>query len=166
MDGVSIWMADHQEIHIIDKAWGQDGGILAKFSFWVFMDLDENEVHKKAKRERGQHLAILTELAWSIKDLLYGILRLHVALCSQLFFAKCILETHQHFCFHSRWRFWLSRFLVPPRLRNHRKTFYCHGKYFAKEKFRAPDWTSAKFNCGEKNGQSRARSIAPSYPFG
>ena len=26
-----------------------------------------------AKRERGQYLAILTELAWSIKDLLYGL---------------------------------------------------------------------------------------------
>ena len=30
-------------------------------------------VHKIAKRERGQYSAILTELAWSIKDLLYGI---------------------------------------------------------------------------------------------
>ena len=31
------------------------------------------EVHKNVKRERGQYPAILTELAWSIKDLLYGI---------------------------------------------------------------------------------------------
>ena len=37
------------------------------------MDRDEVEVHKNAKRERGQYSAILTELAWSIKDLLYGI---------------------------------------------------------------------------------------------
>ena len=37
------------------------------------MDGDEVEVHKNAKRERGQYPAILTELAWSIKDLLYGI---------------------------------------------------------------------------------------------
>ena len=29
--------------------------------------------HKHAKRERGQYPAILTELAWSIKHLLYGI---------------------------------------------------------------------------------------------
>ena len=36
------------------------------------MDRDEVEVHKNAKRERGQYPAILTELAWSIKDLLYG----------------------------------------------------------------------------------------------
>ena len=33
----------------------------------------EVEVHEDAKRERGQYPAILTELAWSIKDLLYGI---------------------------------------------------------------------------------------------
>ena len=37
------------------------------------MDRDEVEVHKNAKREQGQYLAILTELARSIKDLLYGI---------------------------------------------------------------------------------------------
>ena len=33
---------------------------------------DEVEVHKNAKKERGQYPAILTEQAWSIKDLLYG----------------------------------------------------------------------------------------------
>ena len=39
------------------------------------MDRDEVEVNKNAKRdlERGQYPAILTELAWSIKYLLYGI---------------------------------------------------------------------------------------------
>ena len=41
--------------------------------FCVFMDRDEVEVHKHAKQERGQYPAILTEQAWSIKDLLYGI---------------------------------------------------------------------------------------------
>ena len=55
------------------QARGQDGWILASFSFCVFMDRDEVEVHKNVKRERGQYPAILTELAWSIKDLLYGI---------------------------------------------------------------------------------------------
>ena len=39
------------------------------------MDLDVVEVHKHAKKERGQYPAILTEQAWSIKDLLYGFLR-------------------------------------------------------------------------------------------
>ena len=40
--------------------------------FCVFMDRDEVEVHKHAKKERGQYQAILTDQAWSIKDLLYG----------------------------------------------------------------------------------------------
>ena len=60
-------------VYIIEQARGQDGWILAEFSFCVFMDRDEVEVHKNVKRERGQYPAILTELAWSIKDLLYGI---------------------------------------------------------------------------------------------
>ena len=60
-------------IYIIDQLRGQDGWILAEFSFCVFMDQDEVEVHKDAKRERGQYPAILTELAWSRKDLLSGI---------------------------------------------------------------------------------------------
>ena len=56
-------------IYTTDQARGQDGWILAEFSFCVFMDRDEVEVHKNAaKRERGQYPAILTEL-----DLLYGI---------------------------------------------------------------------------------------------
>ena len=38
--------------------------------FCVFMDRDEVEVHKHAKKEQGQYPAILTEQAWSIKDLL------------------------------------------------------------------------------------------------
>ena len=39
------------------------------------MDRNKVEVHKNAKKkkkERGQYPAILTEQAWSIKDLLYG----------------------------------------------------------------------------------------------
>ena len=38
-------------ILIIDQARGQDGWILAEFSFCVFMDPDEVAVHKNAKRE-------------------------------------------------------------------------------------------------------------------
>ena len=55
---------------VVDQVWGQDGWILAKFFCYVFMNWDE--VHKLAKKERGQHPAILTEQTWSIKDLLYG----------------------------------------------------------------------------------------------
>ena len=42
--------------------------------FNMFMNRDGAEVHKPAKKERGQYRAILTEQACSIKDLLYGFL--------------------------------------------------------------------------------------------
>ena len=48
-------------IYVIDQARGQDGWIMAEFSFYVFMDRDEVSIHKDAKTERGQYLAILTE---------------------------------------------------------------------------------------------------------
>ena len=35
------------------------------------MDREEVEVHKLAKKERGQYPTILTEQTWSIKDLVY-----------------------------------------------------------------------------------------------
>ena len=37
------------------------------------MDRDEVQVHKHAKKERGQYPTILTEQVWSIKDLLYDL---------------------------------------------------------------------------------------------
>ena len=40
--------------------FGQDGWILALFSFYVFMELDLISVHENAKREIGQYPAILT----------------------------------------------------------------------------------------------------------
>ena len=40
-------------VYIIDQVRGQDGWILVEFSFCVFMDRDEVEVHENAKRERG-----------------------------------------------------------------------------------------------------------------
>ena len=41
--------------------------------FCVFMDRDERKSRSiKTQNERGQYPAILTEQAWSIKDLLYG----------------------------------------------------------------------------------------------
>ena len=59
-------------VWVIDQVWGQDGWILAEFFFCVFIDRDGVKVHKQAKKELGQYQAILTEQAWSIKDLLYG----------------------------------------------------------------------------------------------
>ena len=43
-------------------------------------------------------------------------------------------------------------FLVSSRRRNQRKKFYCHGKRFAKENFRAPAWPSAKCHRGHQTG--------------
>ena len=43
-------MVDMRYVWVIDQVWGQDGWILAKFFFCVFMDRDEVEVHKLAKK--------------------------------------------------------------------------------------------------------------------
>ena len=48
--------------------------------------------------------------------------------------------------------FRFSHFLVPSRQRNHRKSFYCNGKHFAKENFRAPVWSLAECYYGNKTG--------------
>jgi len=37
----------------------------------VFMDRDGVEVHKLAKKERGQYQAILTKQAWSVNDFFF-----------------------------------------------------------------------------------------------
>ena len=54
----------------IDQVWDQDGWIMTKFFFCL---QDGVEVHKLAKKERGQYPAILTEHAWYITDLLLGL---------------------------------------------------------------------------------------------
>ena len=141
---------------------------LVRSSFFVFMDRDED---KNAKREPGQYSAILTKQACSIRDLLYGIPRLRVALWFLLlglpvFVANCILETRQDFwflCFHCRWHFRFSCFLLPSRERNSGKSFCCHGKYFAKEHFCAPGWTLVNFFLREQNRHSLAGNTAPYY---
>ena len=97
-------------IYIIDQSQGQDGWILASFSFCVFMDRDEVEVHKDAKRERGRHPAILTELAWSIKDSLYGIKSTEKIIFVLVYFRA--LKRKPVMC-KSDNAFRFSRFLVP-----------------------------------------------------
>ena len=52
----------HIFIFIIDQARGQDDFISANFSFDVFMDQNEVELHKNVKGEQGQYPAILTQL--------------------------------------------------------------------------------------------------------
>ena len=63
-----------QDAWVLDQVRGQDGWTMAKFFLCVFMDRDKVKVHKLAKNECGQYPVILTEQAWSIKDLrvLYG----------------------------------------------------------------------------------------------
>ena len=68
-----------KDMWTIDQVWGQDGRILVKFFFCMFMDRDGVEVHKLAQKERGQYPAILTKQAWSIKDLLYGFREIFLA---------------------------------------------------------------------------------------
>ena len=68
------------------------------------MDQDEVVVHKNVKKERGQYPAILTEQAWSIKDLLYGFivklrqkkpkLKHETVLLGQKFFAADLFSVH------------------------------------------------------------------------
>ena len=121
------------------------------------MDQDEGEFHKNAKRERGQYPTILTEQAWSIRDLFYGIKNTEKMIFVLVYFRA--LKRKPVIC-KSDNAFRFSRFLVPSRQRNHRKSYYCHRKYFAKENFRAPAWTSAKFYCGNKPGNpERAVSL-------
>ena len=125
--------------------------------FAFFMDQDEVEVHKDAKRERGQYPAMLPELAWSIKDLLYGIKSTEKMIFALVYFRA--LKRKAVICKSDK-AFRFSCFLVPSRLRNHRKSFYCHGKCFAKENFRTPAWTSAKCYYGNKTGNpERAVSL-------
>ena len=144
-------------MYITDQARGQDGWILVEFSFYVFKDRDEVEVHKDATRERGQYPAILTEIAWSVKDLLYGIKSTEKMIFVLVYFRA--LKRKAVIC-KSDNAFRFCRFLVPSRQRNRRKSFSCHGKYFAKENFRAPAWTSTKCYWGNKTGNpERAVSL-------
>ena len=57
-------------IWVIDQAWGRMAGYWPSSFIWLFMGRDRVSVHKLAKKERGQYPPILTEKAWSIKDLL------------------------------------------------------------------------------------------------
>ena len=125
------------------------------------MNQDVVEVHKDAKRERGQYPAIFTELAWSIKDLLYGVKSIEKIIMIFVLVYFRALKRKPVIC-KSDNAFRFPRFLVPSQQRNPRKSFYCHEKYFAKENFRAPAWTSGKCYCGHKTGNpERAGSLHP-----
>ena len=113
------------------------------------MDRDEVEVHKDAKRERGQYPAILTKLAWSIKDLLYGIKSTDKMIFVLVYFRAL---KRKPVIYKSDDVFRFSHFLVSSQQRNHIKSFYCQGKYFVNKNLPTPAWTSAKCYCGNKMG--------------
>ena len=62
------------DIWLIDQACGQDGWILAKFCFCVFMKQHRFEIHKQAKEEQGQYPVIAAEKACTIKNILLNFL--------------------------------------------------------------------------------------------
>ena len=138
-------------VYIIDQARGQDGWLLAELSFYVFMDRDEIEVHKNAKRGRGQYLAILTELAWSIKDLSYGIKSTEKMIFVLVYFRA--LKRKPVIC-KSDNAFRFSRFLVPSRQRNHRKIFLLTRKIFCGRKLSCTRLDFGEMLLREENGQS------------
>ena len=57
-------------MRVIDQAWVQDGWILAKFFFRVFMDRDE---HQHQKKNEANIQPSWTNNLGQKKDLLYGI---------------------------------------------------------------------------------------------
>ena len=88
---------------VIDQARGQNGWILAKLSFCVFMDRDEDKGFITWHKERWKN-------------------DLHTCL---------FLSTEKEASYLQKWCFFLCRwqfshFLVPSRQRNHRNSFYCH----------------------------------------
>ena len=97
--------------------------------------MDEVKVHEDAKRERGQYPAMLIEVAWSIKNLLCGIKSTEKMIFALVYFRA---PKRKPVICKTDYAFRVSRFLVPSRQGNHRKSFYCHGKYVAKENVRAP----------------------------
>ena len=124
-----------QYVYIIDQARGRDDWILAEFTFCVFNDRDEVGVLKDAKRERGQYPAILTELAWSIKDLLYGIKSTEKMIFVLVYFGA--LKRKPVICKRDN-AFWFSRFLVPSQQKNHRKSFSVTENILRKKTFVHP----------------------------
>ena len=53
-----------------------------------------------------------------------------------------------------------SRFLFPSQERNGRKSFYCCGKYLARETFHTTAWTSAICYCRNKRGYPEVAQVA------
>ena len=121
------------------------------------MDRDEVDVHKNATTERGQYPAILTELAWSIKHLLYGIKSTEKMIFVLFYFRA--LKRKPVIC-KSDNAFRFSRFLVPSRQINHRKFFTVIENILRKKTFLHPLELWRNFICGNETGNpGRAVSL-------
>ena len=123
--------------------------------FCVFMDQDKSNLDRTCLVNKGFiFMAFWVFMSFCVFTFVFLIL------CWSVFVAKiCILEIYEHFCFHcfrSCWCFQFSGsfgFLVPSQLRNHRKSFQCHRKYFGKENFVHP--LLEKLNCRNKTGNPK-----------
>ena len=123
-------------------------GYWPKFYFFVFMDWDEVEVYKNAKREWGQYLAILTELACSIEDILYGLKNTEKVVFLIGYFRAP--KRGPAIC-KSDGTFQFSGFLVAEKSQN---IFFT-----VAENFREAAYTAVKCYCGNKTG-SPERSVS------
>ena len=114
------------------------------------MDWDKVKVLKNRKRQWGHYPSILTKLAWSIKDLLceHGKNDLYLVYFRAL--KRKAVKIMQKWWLVSVFLFCSS---IPTE--KSQKIFLRHGKYFAKENFRAPVWTSVKCYCGNKTGDPK-----------
>ena len=65
---ITNFMSHYTELMFISQAVGKDGAILLEF---LWRETKSRQM-KTQKYERGKYPDILTEKAWSIKDLLYG----------------------------------------------------------------------------------------------
>ena len=127
-------------VYIIDQARGQNGWIYWISSLTAFL-LTETKWRFIAMRKENVANIQLSSPIYSLVNkgfimTLHAIIypTLFLLLCLPVSVAKCILETLQHLVFilvDTFRRF--SHFLVPSQQGNHRKSFCCHRKYFAKE---------------------------------
>ena len=63
-----------QRVYGLTKCEGKMAVYWPSSSFaCLWTETESSRVHKLAKKERGQYPAMLTEQAWSIKNLLYGL---------------------------------------------------------------------------------------------
>ena len=132
-------------------------------SLFAFFGPRRSQGPWRRKRERDQYPAIMTELAWSIKDLLYGIKSTEKMIFILVYFRA--LKREPVIC-KSDNAFRFSRFLVPSRQTNNRKIFLLSRKIFCGRKLSCTRLDFGEMLLREQNGQSREGSIAPSCPLG